>query len=46
MRDAKEPFSRVQSPVERVNLRAEPVEALEKGVELSIVEVLALGHGG
>lgn len=45
VRDAEQMLVRVESPVERVHLVAEPVEALEDCVELTVVQVLALrGH--
>lgn len=38
MRDADEALGRVEAAIERVYLVAEPVEPLEKGVELAVVE--------
>jgi hypothetical protein len=42
--DPHEPFSRFEATVERVNLVAQPVEALEDGIELAVVEVLSVRH--
>ena len=42
VRDALELVARVQSPVERVNLVAEAVEAREDRVELAVVEAAAI----
>ncbi len=42
VRDPLEPIRGVEPPVESVHLVAEPVEALEDGVELPVIEVLAL----
>ena len=42
MRDPREPVLVVEPPVPSVHLVAEPVEPLEDGVELSVVEVVAL----
>ena len=46
VRDADEPFGRLEAPVEGVHLVAEAVEALEDGIELAIIEVLAIRHYG
>ena len=45
MRDPEQPLVLVEATVEPVNLVAEPVEPLEERVELSVVEMLPLGHG-
>ena len=42
VRDANEALGRLKAAVERVHLVAEPVEALENRVELTIVQLLAL----
>jgi hypothetical protein len=43
--DADERLGGVDTPIERVNLVAEPVEALQERVELPVVQVLSLaGH--
>ncbi len=44
MRDAKQSFAGVESPVEGVHLVAEAVEPLEDGIELSVVERLGAFH--
>jgi hypothetical protein len=42
VRDALQAVGCVEPAIERVNLVAKPVEALEQGVELPVVEVLSL----
>ena len=42
MRDALQAVGAVEPAIERVDLVAEPVEALEEGVELPVVKVLSL----
>jgi hypothetical protein len=44
VRDADEPFRRLEASVQRMDLVAEPVEPLEDGVELAVVQVLAFSH--
>ena len=44
MRDAHETFGGLESAVESVHLGAQPVEALEDGVQLAVIEVLAVRH--
>jgi len=44
VRDPREPLLVVEPPVQRVDLVAEPVEPLENGVELPVVEMLAVGR--
>jgi hypothetical protein len=39
--DPLQPVGRVEPTVERVNLVAQPVQPLEQGVELAVVEVIA-----
>jgi len=43
VRDPGEPVLVVEAPVQRVDLVAEPVEPLEDGVELPVVERLPVG---
>ena len=44
MRDPREPVLVVEPAVQRVHLVTEPVEPLEDGVELPVVEVVAVGR--
>jgi hypothetical protein len=44
VRDPDEALSGLEAPVERVDLVAKAVEALENGVELTVVEILPLRH--
>ena len=44
MRDAHETFGGLESAVESVHLGAQAVEALEDGVQLAVIEVLAVRH--
>ena len=44
VRDPREPVLVVEPPVQRVHLVTEPVESLEDGVELPVVEVVAVGR--
>ena len=44
MRDPRESVLVVEPTVQRVNLVAEPVEPLENGVELPVVEEVAVGR--
>ena len=44
VRDPREPVLVVEPPVQLVHLVAEPVEPLEDGVELPVVEVVAVGR--
>ena len=42
MRDPDQALGRLEAPVEGVYLVAQPVEALEDGVELPVVEMLSV----
>ncbi len=44
MRDPREPVLVVEPPVQRVDLVAEPVEPFENGVELPVIELIAVGR--
>jgi hypothetical protein len=44
VRDPHETFGGLESSVESVHLGAQPVEALEDGVQLAVIEVLAVRH--
>jgi hypothetical protein len=44
--DPDQSLSRLEPPIEGMNLIAKSVEALEDRVELSVIEVLALWHSG
>ena len=44
MRDSHEALGGLEAPVERVDLVAQAVEALEDRVQLTVVEVLSLRH--
>ena len=44
VRDPCEPFLVVEAAVQRVDLVAEPVEPFENGVELPVVELVAVGR--
>jgi hypothetical protein len=44
MCDAHEAFGGLEPAVESVHLGAQPVEALEDGVQLAVIEVLAVRH--
>ena len=44
VRDADEALGGFEPSIERVNLVAEAIEPLEDGVELAIVQMLALRH--
>jgi hypothetical protein len=44
VRNPQEAFCGVHAAVERMHLVAEAVEALEHGIELSVVEVLTFSH--
>ena len=45
VRDPRQPLLVVEPPVQRVHLVAKPVEPFEDGVELAVVEMLAVcGH--
>jgi hypothetical protein len=44
VRDAHETFGGLESAVESVHLGAQSVEALEYGVQLAVIEVLAVRH--
>lgn len=44
MRDPREPVLIVEPPVQRVYLVTKPVEPVENGVELSVVELIAVGR--
>jgi hypothetical protein len=44
VRDAHETFGGLESAGESVHLGAQPVETLEDGVQLAVIEVLAVRH--
>jgi hypothetical protein len=44
VRDPHEAFAGLEAAVERMHLVAEAVEALEDGVELAVIELVAIRH--